>query len=127
MNYSGVADLAIYPSSAKNDLLRIERGVELPDGAHEHITRAMIRTEFEGADPSVPTRFCILTKLRTRNFIRPQLAAVMGPQVIIKALVPRSSGVLCGMQEVFLVVMPAETFGWPKDDHPTLGEPLKED
>ncbi len=127
MNYSGVADLAIYPSSSRDDLLDESRGVMLPDGAHEHLTRAMIRTQYEGADPTVPTRFQILTKLRERSFTNPKLVLVRGSQTVIKVLVPRASGVLCGMQEIFIVIMPERTFGYPYDDHPKLGEPLKED
>ena len=127
MNYSGVADLAIYPSSSRDDLLDERRGVELPDGAHEHLIRAMVRTQFDGGDKTIPTRFEILSLRRHRTFMSPKLVLIRGPQVIIKAYVPRASGVLCGLQEVFLVILPAETFGFPTDDHPVLGDELKED
>lgn len=127
MNYSGVADLAIYPSSSCDDLLDERRGVELPDGAHEHLVRAMVRTQYDGADKTIPTRFEILSKLRLRTFMSPKLVHIRGPQVIIKAYIPRASGVLCGLQEVFLVVLPSETFGFPINDHPKLGDELKED
>ncbi len=99
-------------------------GPELPDGAHEYLTNAMVRTEFQGNDPTTPTSFEILTKIRVRAFLQPKLAHIHGSRVIIKAFVPRSSGVLCGLQEVYIVLLPKDTFF---DARPQPGEPLKEE
>ncbi len=119
MNYQSMMDVAIYPWESRHDLLDLLRGVKLPDGAIEFRSRAMLLTESAG-DPFKPTQLVMYGMLRNEYFDSPKLVQVRSGETILSAFLPRGSGELGGIQEVFIVLLPAGTFEWPYDDHPKL-------
>jgi hypothetical protein len=123
INYHVMADIAIYPWEARHDLISEQRGYELPDGALEFTSRIMVRTR-STMDPFAPRTLELISKLNLRVYDQPTLVAIKDSQTILSAFAPRQSGVIEGITQVFIVIMPPGTYVWPYKEHPKLRSEL---
>jgi hypothetical protein len=119
INYQLHADIAIYPYESLAELISDERGYALPDGALEFTSRAIVRTRYTG-QRQWPTALDIITKLNHRSYDGPRLVAIKDSQTIVSVMLPRASGTIGGVTELFIVIMPPGTYVWPYKEHPEL-------